>query len=147
MHAKFLQSYPTLCDPMDCSPPATALSMRFSRHQYWHGLPFPSPGDLPDSGIEPASLMSPALAGRFFTTSATWEAPYCLLSQFIIKGANSRAARWKRQRGRGVGGDRRLHALSTRISLPAAPSGREPGGSLVLALGFVWRLHYVGIIG
>ena len=34
----------------------------------------PSPGDLPDPGIEPASLMSPALAGGFFTTSATWEA-------------------------------------------------------------------------
>ena len=41
------------------------LSMGFSRQEYWSGLPFPSPGDLPDSGIEP---MSPALAGRFFTT-------------------------------------------------------------------------------
>ena len=38
------------------------------------GLPFPSPGDLPNAGIEPPSLMSPALAGGFFTTSATWEA-------------------------------------------------------------------------
>ena len=37
----------------------------------WSGLPFPSPGDLPDPGIEPASLMSPAVAGGFFTTSAT----------------------------------------------------------------------------
>ena len=37
------------------------------------GLPFPSPGDLPDPGIEPTSLVSPALAGGFFTTSATWE--------------------------------------------------------------------------
>ena len=36
----------------------------------------PSPGILPDPGIEPVSLMSPALAGRFFTTRATWEAPY-----------------------------------------------------------------------
>ena len=43
------------------------LSMGFSR-QEWSGLPFPSPGDLPNSGIEPASLVSPALAGRFFTT-------------------------------------------------------------------------------
>ena len=37
------------------------------------GLPCPSPGDLPNPGIEPTSLMSPALAGGFFTTSATWE--------------------------------------------------------------------------
>ena len=51
------------------------LSMRFPRQEYWRGLPYPSPGDLPDSGIEPTSLMSPALAGGFFTTSATWEAP------------------------------------------------------------------------
>ena len=40
----------------------------------WSGLPCPSPEDLPDPGIEPSSLMSPALAGGFFTTSATWEA-------------------------------------------------------------------------
>ena len=40
------------------------LSMEFPRQEYWSGLPFPSPGDLPDSGTEPAS---PALAGRFFT--------------------------------------------------------------------------------
>ena len=46
----------------------------FSRQEHWNGLPCPSPGDLPDSGIEPVALMSPALAGRFFTTSANWEA-------------------------------------------------------------------------
>ena len=51
------------------------LSMRFSRQEYWSGLLCPPPGDLPDPGIEPMSLMSPALAGRFFTTSATWK-PY-----------------------------------------------------------------------
>ena len=51
------------------------LFMGFSRQEYWSGLPFPSPGDLPNPGIESASLMSPALAGRFFTISATWEAP------------------------------------------------------------------------
>ena len=48
--------------------------MRFSRQDYWSGLPFPYPGTLPNPGIEPTSLMSPTLAGRFFTTSATWEA-------------------------------------------------------------------------
>ena len=48
--------------------------MGFSNQEYWSGLPFPSPGDLPDPGIKPASLSSPALAGGFFTTGATWEA-------------------------------------------------------------------------
>ena len=51
------------------------LSMGFSRQEYWSGLPFPSPGGLPDPGIEPTSLMSPALAGGFFITSANWKAP------------------------------------------------------------------------
>ena len=50
------------------------LSMGFSRQEYWSGLPCPPPGDLPDSGTEPTSLMSLALSGKFFTTSATWEA-------------------------------------------------------------------------
>ena len=49
------------------------LSMGFSRQEYWSGLPFPSPRDLPDPEMEPKSLMSPALAGRFFITSAIWE--------------------------------------------------------------------------
>ena len=50
------------------------LSMDFSRQEYWDGLLFPLPEDLPDSVIEPVSLTSPALAGRFFTYSASWEA-------------------------------------------------------------------------
>ena len=50
------------------------LSIGFSRQEYWSGLPFPPLGDLPDLGIEPASPLSPALAGGFFTNSATWEA-------------------------------------------------------------------------
>ena len=44
------------------------LSMGFSKQEYWSGLPFPPPGDLPDPGIEPSSLGPPALADRFFTT-------------------------------------------------------------------------------
>ena len=47
------------------------LSMGFSRQEHWGGLPCSPPGDLPDPGIEPVSLTSPALAGEFFTTSAT----------------------------------------------------------------------------
>ena len=88
------KSCPTLCDPVDCSPPGSSVrrisqtripslscvglfvtpwtvacqvspSMGFSRQEYWSGSPFPSPGDLPNPGTEP---VSPALAGRFFTT-------------------------------------------------------------------------------
>ena len=44
-----------------------SLPMEFSRQEYWSGLPFPTSGDLSDPGIEPASLVSPALAGGFFT--------------------------------------------------------------------------------
>ena len=50
------------------------LSMGFSRQEYWSGLACPFPGNLPDPGIEPVSLMSPALAGVFFTTATTSEA-------------------------------------------------------------------------
>ena len=52
------------CDPIDCRPPDSSVH-GISRQEYWSGLPFPSPGDLPDPGMEPAS---PALTGRFFTT-------------------------------------------------------------------------------
>ena len=51
------------------------LPMGFSRQEYWSELPCPPPRDLPNPGIELGSLMSPALAGGFFTTSTTWEAP------------------------------------------------------------------------
>ena len=59
------------------------LSSGFSRQEYWRGLPCPSPGDLPNPGMERMSLMSPALAGGFFITGAIWEAqppmfPACL---------------------------------------------------------------------
>ena len=57
--------YPTLCDPMDWQAP---LSMGFPRQKYWSGLPFPSPGDILNPGIEP---VSPALAGEFFYHWAT----------------------------------------------------------------------------
>ena len=61
----------------------TPLSLGFSRQEYGNGLPCPSPEYLPDPGIKPTSLLSPALAGRFFTTSATWgatELPYRVLN-------------------------------------------------------------------
>ena len=66
VHAwKSLHSYPTLAAPwiVACKAP---LSMGFHKQEYWSVLPCPSPRDLPDPGIEPTSLMSPALAGGLF---------------------------------------------------------------------------------
>ena len=76
MCAKSLQSCLTLCDPMEptrllCPWDSPGKNTRVGCH-------FPSPGDLPNPGMEPMSLMSPALAGKFFTSSATWEAPVIL---------------------------------------------------------------------
>ena len=80
--AKSLQLCSTLCDPMTvaCQAP---LSTGFSRKEYWSGLPCSPPGDLLNPGIEPTSRMSPALAGKFFTPSATWEAPQHKTGIFI----------------------------------------------------------------
>ena len=61
------------CGPTDCTHQAP-LSLRFSRQDYWSGLPCPLPWNLPHPGIEPTSLGVPSLAGEFFTTSTTWEA-------------------------------------------------------------------------
>ena len=64
----------------------TPLSLGFSRQEYWSGLPYPPPGYPPYPGIEPRSLMSPALAGGFFTTSATLvkHKMWCASSRFSI---------------------------------------------------------------
>ena len=59
--------------------------MGFPRQAYWSGLPCPPPGDLSNPGVEPTSLMSPVLAGGFFTTSATGEAPKRDQGKHIIK--------------------------------------------------------------
>ena len=58
------------------------LSMGFSRQEYWSSLPCPPPGDLSDPGMEPTSPVSPALPGRFFTTSATSLINKCLLNAY-----------------------------------------------------------------
>ena len=69
MCAKLLQSCLTLWDTMAVAPQAT-LSMGFSRQEYWSGLLCLLPEYLPNPGIKPVSLMSPELAGGFFTTAA-----------------------------------------------------------------------------
>ena len=67
------QSCPALCDPMDCSPPGSSVhAWVFPGKNNWCGLPFPSPGDLPNPGMEP---MSPALAGGFFATTPPEKSP------------------------------------------------------------------------
>ena len=80
---KPLQLCPTLCDPIDHQAPLSIGFFRATRvlcpwdspgQEYWSGLPCSPPGDFPDPGIEPVSLISLALADGFFTTSATWEA-------------------------------------------------------------------------
>ena len=90
----------TLCCVLSCfshvqlsATPWTAahqapLSMGFSRQEYWSGLPCPPPGGLPDPGIESSSHMSPALAGGFFTTTATWEAQFHTLSRSNTVASN-----------------------------------------------------------
>ena len=65
------QSCPTLFDLMDCSPPGSSVH-GFSRQEYWSGLPFPSPGDLPDPGIEPRS---PALEADTLTSEPPGKPP------------------------------------------------------------------------
>ena len=68
------------------------LSMGFSRQDYWSGLPCPPPEDPNDPGMEPVSLLSPALAGGFFTTSATWEVSGDTLNQLAYSAAADK--RW-----------------------------------------------------
>ena len=79
MHA---QLCPTLCNLMDCSPHAR-LSIGFFRQGCCSGLPFPIPRDIPNSGIEPAFLASPALAGRFFTTAPPGKPPKNKYRRFL----------------------------------------------------------------
>ena len=59
------QSCLILCNPIECSLPGSSVHGSFQAKEYWNGLPFPTPGDIPDLGIK---LMSPALLGGFFTT-------------------------------------------------------------------------------
>ena len=72
VHAKLLSHVPLCVTPWTVAHQAP-LCLGFSRQEYWSGLPCLPPRDLPDPGIEPALLLSHALAGGFFTTSTTWE--------------------------------------------------------------------------
>ena len=97
------QSCPILCNLTDCSPPGSS-----AHGIYWSGLPFPTPGDLPDPGIEPLALASPALAGGFFTMAplgkCSWirATPFWPHWTFVMssKALSPNAATW----GWGLGG-------------------------------------------
>ena len=69
--------------------------MEFPRQEYWSGLPFLSPGDLPGSGIEPTSPMSSALAGRLFGTEPLWGSPNMHISKLNTVFAFSVHCAWK----------------------------------------------------
>ena len=75
MSAKLLQSCLTLCGPMDCSLPSSSVH-GILRARILEWVACPPPGHLPKPGIKPMFLTYPAFAGRFFTTSATWEHPH-----------------------------------------------------------------------
>ena len=83
MHTQSLQLCLTLCDPMDCSSPGSSVrGILQARILEWVAFP--------DPGMEPMSLMSPALAGGFFTTRAAWEAPQGIQGQLkVFDGWNS----------------------------------------------------------
>ena len=75
VRAKSLQSFLTLCNPMDCSPLGSSVHVILqARILEWVAVPSSSGSSLPDPGIKPVSFSSPALAAGFFTTRATWEA-------------------------------------------------------------------------
>ena len=81
----------TLCDPTHCSPPGSSVHGTL-QEEYWSGLPFPTPGDLPVPEIEPVSLVSPALVDRSFTTlppGKPWNNKYQTISLFYPEQTNS----------------------------------------------------------
>ena len=80
----FVAKPPTLATPWTAACQAP-LSTGFSRQEYWSGLPCPPPGNLPDPGIKPVSLMSLASAGGFFTTSDPWEDPDIYVCVCVLK--------------------------------------------------------------
>ena len=88
MCAKSLQYRPILCKPLDSSPPGSSVhGILQARTLEQVAMPTP-PGDLPDLGIEPVSLTSPASADGLFTTSTTWEAQrlnYCVPPKDVVK--------------------------------------------------------------
>ena len=138
VHAQSVLLCLTLCDSMDCSRPGSSVhEILQARILEW--LPFPPPGDLPNPGIEPASLTSPALAGGFFTASATWKALSKALSSRKFTKKICYTSGWvvsclATKRIGGVGPSRSPAALHRHYS------GREGSGSCLHGGGdLAWR--------
>ena len=89
-HVRFFETQWTVA----CQAP---LSIGFSRQEYWNGLPCPPPEDLPDPGIKPSSLMSPALEVRFFTNNATWGSVVKNLPANVGDTGSIRKIPWRRK--------------------------------------------------
>ena len=101
------------------------LSMGFSRQEYWSGLLFPSPGDLPHPGIEPVSLMPPALAGGVFATSTTWEVPSVVY--ICVYKTNTLIYTYGQYMGSPHGSDGEESACNARDLGSILGLGRSPG--------------------
>ena len=85
----------TLCDLMECSLPGFSVhGISHTSGKCWSGLPFPTPGDLPDPGFESASLVSLTLADGFFTIALPGKPMDSLLSQFSLSFMSNSAALW-----------------------------------------------------
>ena len=120
-----------MSDPFAASRTITLqapLSMGFSRQEYWSGLPFPSPGDLPNPGIEPTS---PALAGGFFTTEPPGK-PLCKFTTQINHSIN------KFLRVEHVKQRTEIYVLLIEFYLQEEESRNRETPSLLIRSGFVW---------
>ena len=89
MLAKSLQSCPALCNPMDCSPPGSSVHGILQANKKLEWVALPSSRGSARPGIEPVALMSPALAGGFFNTSATGEAQKFIIRKHKRRGTAS----------------------------------------------------------
>ena len=128
----------TLCT---VAPPAS-LSMGFSRQEYWCGLPFLSPGDLPNSGMKAAYLLFPALANKFFTAEPPgshygWIIPHYIYHGFLDSSAvkeslcNARDLSWIHGLGwcAGEGNGKPLYILAWKIPWTGGPGNMQSMGS------------------
>ena len=116
-----------LCNPMDFSPPGASVpGILQARTLEW--VPFPLPRDLPNPGIEPTFLMSPALAGGFFTNSTTWEG----FPGDLVKNQPALQETWAQSLGQEDPLEKGMVTLSSilawRIQWTEEPGGLQPMG-------------------
>ena len=121
-------------------PRRPLLSMGFSRQEYWSGLLCPPAGDLLHQGIEPQSLMSPALAGGFFTTSATWEALYAFQIPWEIRATLPDLLAGRREKARNPGFSSSSATTNCDLRPPLWATAQWPDGHSVTGV-------EIGLIG